>query len=706
MSGVLEIIYQPTNEKQEHAIDFRPVIMGRSPACDIVLESPEISRRHCMVEVRDNKYWLVDLASANGTCVNALPIKEKNLESGDIITLGKSDKWEIRFTLKSLPIKEEHPAPHQIIADDTTRRTKVQKPISGLPSPLESFTSEHTLSKTSHSGEKAPVSTNPLNILIRLSRIMMSSLELERLLELLMEEIMSLSEADRGCIVFMEESKTASQHQYSIKAYKQKASLPKAVVPELQISRTIVEHAIDKQMAMLLTDLENQEDFQSVDTVHSKGIRSSLCVPIKGKDKILGVIYLDSQSGTESFDEDDLDLITAISNQAGIAIENAIFWEKMRRYNEELETEVTQRTAEIALERNRLKAILSCMGEGVVVSDPADKIILVNPTAQKIFSFKSDTTLSGNVLNWYPSEVRQMAERLMKLTENFDGETELFEEIKVAMEEKHLRLNMAPIIDDKKSYMGMVLVNQDITKEVEIEQMKADFISMLTHDMKNPLTVVMTSAQLISKGYLGPLNPKLEQQVKAIYRNAQTMLELVNNFLDISKIEAGRMTLGRQPVSMTDLVETVLQNFRNQAEEAGVDLIKEIPAAGLPKTTGDPFQLERVLTNLVSNAMKFTSHPGYVIIKGEQEENFIKISVTDSGEGIPAEEIPNLFSRYFRTKSVQGKVKGTGLGLYIVRSIVESHEGKVDVTSELGKGTIFSVWLPIISPDENSIQPS
>ncbi len=701
MSGVLEIVHCPTNQRQEHVIEIRPVIIGRSPACDIVLEAPEISRRHCMLEVRDNKYWIVDLASANGTFINSLPIKEKKLESGDVLTIGKSDLWKITFTLKSMPVKDEVQPPHQLFSDDTTQRAKIQKPISQPAEPLDTFSSEHTVAQTSHGKDKTPIPINPLSILIRLSRIMMSSLELDRLLELLTEEIMSITEADRGCIVFMDETNGPDHHHYSIKAYKQRSSLPKAVIPELQISRTIVKQAIDKQMAMLLSDLENQEEFQSADTVIRRGIRSSLCVPIKGKDKILGVIYLDSQTGSESFNEDDLDLITAISNQAGMAIENALFWEKMRRYNEELEEEVNLRTAEIALERNRLRAILSCMGEGVVVSDPADKVTLMNPTAQKIFSFKSDTTLSGNVLNWYPLEVRQMADRLMKLAENPDIDKDLFDEIKVAIEEKHLRVNMAPIIDDKKSYMGMVMVNQDITKEVEIEQMKADFISMLTHDLKNPLTVIMTSAQLILKGYLGTINPKLEQQIKAVYRNAQTMLELVNNFLDISKIEAGHMTLGKQPVSLVNLIDNILQNFHNQSEELGIDMIRELPEEGLPMTIGDPFQLERVLTNLVSNALKFTSKPGFVILKGSQEDNLIKINVTDSGEGIPPEETPHLFTRYYRTKTVQGKVKGTGLGLYIVRSIVESHGGKVDVQSELGKGTTFSFWIPIVPPENN-----
>ncbi len=129
-------------------------------------------------------------------------------------------------------------------------------------------------------------------------------------------------------------------------------------------------------------------------------------------------------------------------------------------------------------------------------------------------------------------------------------------------------------------------------------------------------------------------------------------------------------------------------------------MIRELPEEGLPMTIGDPFQLERVLTNLVSNALKFTSKPGFVILKGSQEDNLIKINVTDSGEGIPPEETPHLFTRYYRTKTVQGKVKGTGLGLYIVRSIVESHGGKWMFKVNWERNYLF--FLDSIVPPENN----
>jgi signal transduction histidine kinase len=261
---------------------------------------------------------------------------------------------------------------------------------------------------------------------------------------------------------------------------------------------------------------------------------------------------------------------------------------------------------------------------------------------------------------------------------------------------------MAPIRDEANHYLGMVLVNQDITHEVEVERMKADFISMLTHDLKNPLTVILTSAQLIVKGYLGPISPKMESQVKAMNRNAQTMLELVNNFLDVSKIEAGKMTLGRQPMNIMDLVDNVIQNFSNQTEELGIDLVKEIQDIHIPVMTCDPFQVERVLSNLVSNAIKFTSKPGHVIVRvGVEKDNMI-LTVSDSGEGIPKDDLPSLFSRYFRTQKVQGKIKGTGLGLYIVKSITEAHGGKVRVESELHKGTTFYVSIPIVPPETST----
>lgn len=691
MPGIIEVQDKQNNSSVNHKIETRPILVGRSPACDIVLEASEVSRRHCMFESRGGQFWVVDLASANGTFINSIQVKEKKLDDGDVLTIGKNSRWQMRFSANEIAPTEETKVPKGVFSDDTTQKAAIEKPITQTRAFLDDTPSEHTIT-----GEKRDTtafrSQNQLNILFRIGRIMMSSLDLERLLELMMEEIMSILPGDRGCVVFAEEQPGSAHPALTVKAYKQRSSMPKALHPELHLSRTIVRRAMNQQMALLLTDLDTDSEFQTTDTIIKRGIRSSICAPIKGKDRMLGVIYLDSQSGADTFSEKDLDLLTAIANQAGIAVENALLWEKMRRYSEELEQEVNQRTAEIAFERNRLRAILQCMGEGIVVSDPKDQVNLMNPAAEKILDIKPEDTISGDILSWYPQEVHAVAAQLLNRVKSSTATDTLSEDLRVMIGNKHVRVNLAPIRDEQDKYLGMVLANQDITKEVEVEQMKADFISMLTHDLKNPLTVIISSSQLIIKGYLGPIDLKTEDQIKAIYRNGQTMLELVNNFLDVSKIEAGRMSIGKHPLSISDLIDNVVQNFQMQATEFGIDLIKEV-SPNLPVITGDPFQMERVLSNLVSNAIKFTSRPGMVIVQAKVVSDHLQVSVSDSGEGIPKEEVSQLFSRYFRTKSAQGKIKGTGLGLYIVKSIVEAHNGKVEVKSEMGRGTTFTITL-------------
>ncbi len=695
MPGIIEVQDKQNKTSVNHMIEARPVLIGRSPACDIVLDAVEVSRRHCMFESRSGQFWVVDLASANGTFINSVQVKEKKLEDGDILTIGKNSRWQVRFSASGISHAEETKVPKEVFSDDTTQKATIEKPITQSRAFLDDTPSEHTVTGKNRD-TTAYRSQNQLNILFRIGRIMMSSLDLERLLELMMEEIMSILPGDRGCVVFAEDQPGSEHPALTIKAYKQRSSIPKALHPELHLSRTIVRRAMNQQMALLLTDLDTDSEFHTTDTIIKRGIRSSICAPIKGKDRMLGVIYLDSQSGSDTFTEKDLDLLTAIANQAGIAVENALLWEKMRRYSEELEQEVSQRTAEIAFERNRLRAILQCMGEGIVVSDPQDQVNLMNPAAERILNVKPEDTLSGDILSWYPQEVHSVAIQLLNRVKNVLSPETLSEELRVMVGNKHVRLNLAPIRDEQDKYLGMVIANQDITKEVEVEQMKADFISMLTHDLKNPLTVIISSSQLIIKGYLGPIDLKTEDQIKAIYRNGQTMLELVNNFLDVSKIEAGRMSIGKHPLSIADLIDNVVQNFQMQATELGIDLIKEVDR-NLPVITGDPFQMERVLSNLVSNAIKFTSRPGMVIVKTKVVSDYLQISVSDSGQGIPKDELPHLFNRYFRTKNVEGKVKGTGLGLYIVKSIVEAHNGKVEVQSEAGKGTTFDIILPSAS---------
>jgi signal transduction histidine kinase len=228
-----------------------------------------------------------------------------------------------------------------------------------------------------------------------------------------------------------------------------------------------------------------------------------------------------------------------------------------------------------------------------------------------------------------------------------------------------------------------------------LERLRADFTAMIVHDLRSPLTAVLSSAALIEDGVVGPVTEEQKKWLINIQTSVRKLVELVSNFLDLSKIEAGRIDLSRKKVDLNRLIQDNLEQYRILAHNKGISL-KNRAYQGLPSVHADPRRLEQVLSNLLSNAIKFTPAGGEIEV-GAVHENATeaKVWVKDNGVGIPTGEIGRLFELYHQTSSGKGSdQKGTGLGLVICKMIVETHGGKIWAESEEGKGTTFFFSLP------------
>ena len=239
---------------------------------------------------------------------------------------------------------------------------------------------------------------------------------------------------------------------------------------------------------------------------------------------------------------------------------------------------------------------------------------------------------------------------------------------------------------------GTLLTTRDIRDRKELEQQRADFLAMLTHDIKNPLSVIMGSLELLrAKGLL-----RAEESLESLSRmesSAETILDLVTNYLDLSKIEAGQMSLTKTTLALDELLGEVVRQYGLEARRRGIALTLRQDRA-LSTVEGDAVALERVFANLVYNALKFTPEGGRIEIVSRRDGEGLAVAVSDTGPGIAADELPTLFQRYRQTRS--GRViGGTGMGLFIVKWLVEAHGGTVRVESTVGQGTCFEVHLPI-----------
>ncbi|MBI3288164.1 MAG: HAMP domain-containing protein [Elusimicrobia bacterium] len=230
----------------------------------------------------------------------------------------------------------------------------------------------------------------------------------------------------------------------------------------------------------------------------------------------------------------------------------------------------------------------------------------------------------------------------------------------------------------------------------ELDDLKTDFLAKITHDLRNPLGAIIGHAELLLMGARGPLNERQRESLESTTRSAGFLNELVTNILDMTKLEAKRMAYEKSAIALKDVVGPAAALMRGQAETFGVSLLEALPA-DLPLVMADPKALQRVINNLVSNALKFTPKGGTVTIEAAPAPGGVTVAVRDTGIGIPPEKLSAVFSKFaaiHQRCDLPRRVHGTGLGLAICKEIVEGHGGRISVRSEPGKGTVFSFQLP------------
>src|SRR5215212_3473046 len=243
-------------------------------------------------------------------------------------------------------------------------------------------------------------------------------------------------------------------------------------------------------------------------------------------------------------------------------------------------------------------------------------------------------------------------------------------------------------------------LNQANAQLREVSAMKEEFLALTTHDLRSPLTVISGVINFFTSGRLGDITPEQRNMVAMMERNTQNLIELVNDLLDASKLESGTMRLDPAAIGLRGLVGELREQMQPLAREKEISLEEDVPE-DLPPLRADRAKLRRILVNLVSNALKFTPKGGRVRLGASREGPLVRVSVEDTGVGIPREDLHDIFDKYAQARSrATRSEKGTGLGLYITRQLVELHGGKISVQSEVGKGSTFSFTIPIAEGGE------
>lgn len=344
---------------------------------------------------------------------------------------------------------------------------------------------------------------------------------------------------------------------------------------------------------------------------------------------------------------------------------------------------------ELSRDRARLGAILDNMVEGVLAVDADGGVLALNPALRRLFSIQEERVEGKPFLELLRhSQLSELLQATLREGTGRSAEIQVF-----APEERCFEAHAAPLPQEGGG-RGALLVLHDITRLRKLEQMRRDLVANVSHELRTPLASIKGFAETLRLGALEDKKHRLEF-VENIERDADRLSRLVDDLLDLSALESGQRRPALEPVLCLELARDAADSLRPLARRREVSLeVQE--QGGLPSVAGDRAQLRQVFLNLLDNAVKFNRPGGSVRVRAEASGGWLTLAVEDTGRGIPPEDLPRVFERFYRVDKARSREQGgTGLGLAIAKHILEAHGGSVSVESEPGRGSTFRVRLPV-----------
>jgi PAS domain S-box-containing protein len=372
-----------------------------------------------------------------------------------------------------------------------------------------------------------------------------------------------------------------------------------------------------------------------------------------------------------TFSEGDVRFISTLAGQAALAAAN------------------THLFLNVEVSRRQLEAILNSTPDPVLVTDPNNRLLLANAAAEQAIGSrlaKSEGQPTQRLIQQKP---------LLNLL-NAMGEKQ---SVEVLLPDGRTYLATASSVLADGQRVGRVCIMRDVTHFKELDTLKSEFVSTVSHDLRSPLTLMRGYATMLDM--VGDLNEQQESYVSKIISGVESMANLVNDLLDLGRIELG-VDLQVEKISVLDVLEKVTSTLQMQATQKDIELSLELPKDLPDQIDADPALFHQAIYNLVENAVKYTSEGGQVFVRVRTSPKALVFEIQDTGIGIAAEDMARLFEKFYRGKAREARTRaGTGLGLAIVRSIAERHGGRVWVESEEGKGSTFYLQIPIKRQQES-----
>ncbi|WP_044338280.1 ATP-binding protein [Rossellomorea aquimaris] len=493
-----------------------------------------------------------------------------------------------------------------------------------------------------------------------------SSLNKQEVLQSIVESMSHVMGASRGMIVLMDEQKSSASFGISKNGAAQFLTY---------IYNGIHQRLFDsREPFSLKREMTPAEKGYHEETLYSY----DLFLPVLSADRKVEAIMVFSRFGND-FNKHELVEYMSLAKQISISLQKITLFEES-----ETNRQLTQ-------------DILNNIQEGIQLIDKDGNNLLMNTKLSALIEGEIDELQQSCYHTWKQALIAQVEDK-EELHEYYESI------VKGGKTGKHLLIYR--LSDSKEVFqvyseslyrgdeqIGTIFVHRNITKEFEVDQMKSEFVSTVSHELRTPLSSVLGFTELMLTKELKPERTK--KYLTTIYQEAKRLTSLINDFLDVQRMESGRQTFERRFEDVVPIMQQVIDTQKVNAPHHSFNIARETDCTIV---LGDRDKLAQAFTNLISNAIKYSPDGGVITVIFREGEECITIEIRDEGLGIPQKAIPNLFTKFYRVdNSDQRRIGGTGLGLTIVKEIIETHEGKITVTSEEGKGSVFTIRLPIVT---------
>jgi len=372
-------------------------------------------------------------------------------------------------------------------------------------------------------------------------------------------------------------------------------------------------------------------------------------------------------------------------------------WEKINFIQEakRLEQERNRTLSDLDTEKSRIRTIIESFPSGVVVTDPKGRVMLMNPAFRQLLGLDTNVKTGNRIDDYLPDE--DLCQLVLEISQGKHVDYDDIPNYEFSLSgEKYFMARGQPVLGEKKECLGAVLNIVDISAMKLLDHLKSEFVAKVSHELRSPLSTIHEQLALVIKDMVGEEFAQDQHILDRAREKTKGLISLIGDLLDLSRIEEGIICHEPQSLRLEEILKNIIEFLRTSAQKKNQSLTLVLPQDELPELIADPIALESIFGNLVTNAINYTQEGGEIIVMIDMAGINLRVSVKDNGFGIADKYLNKIFDRFYRVKDDKTRyITGTGLGLPIVKGLLDSMGGFINVESEPGKGSVFTVLLPV-----------